>query len=212
LWDIEPLCFHKEKMNTVKTIIHPTASVSTKASIGPGTRIWNHVQVREDANIGSNCIIGKDAYIDFSVQIGDNVKIQNGALIYHGTTLESGVFVGPGVIFTNDKNPRAINPDGSLKGNDDWDVGEIQVCFGASVGAGAIVLPNVTIGEFALVGAGAVVTRDVPAHGLVLGNPARQIGYVCKSAHRLVRDDRGHLHCPVCGEEYEMGKQQKVSE
>ena len=199
-------------MNTALVTIHPTASVSSEVRIGPGTRIWNQSQIRENVYIGDNCIVGKDVYIDFNVHIGDNVKIQNGALVYHGTTIESGVFVGPGVIFTNDKRPRAINPDGSLKGNEDWEVGETRVCYGASVGAGAIVLPGVVIGTFALVGAGAVVTRDVPAHALVIGNPARHIGYVCKSAHMLVEEERSRFHCPTCGEQYEFATEQQAAE
>lgn len=183
--------------------IHETAQVSDKATIGPGTHIWNHSQVREGVFIGTDCILGKDVYVDFDVEIGDNVKIQNGSYIYHGATIESGVFVGPGVILTNDKKPRAINPDGSLKGNDDWNVGKIRVCYGASLGAGAIILPNVTIGRFALIGAGAVVTRDVAEHALVAGNPARQLGYVCRCATRLVDYGNGHYTCPECGEEYQ---------
>jgi acetyltransferase-like isoleucine patch superfamily enzyme len=192
-------------------ISHQTASVSDNARIGEGTRIWNQAQVRENVHIGQNCIIGKDVYIDFSVEIGDNVKIQNGALIYHGTTIESGVFVGPGVIFTNDKKPRAVNPDGTLKGNDDWEVGSTRVCFGASVGAGSVILPGVTIGSFSLVGAGAVVTRDVPPHGLMMGNPARLAGYVCKCASRLVEDGGGQFHCPECGERFELGEQYEAA-
>jgi acetyltransferase-like isoleucine patch superfamily enzyme len=189
--------------------IHPTAEVSDQAEIGPGTRIWNQCQVRENACIGRNCIIGKDTYIDFGVHIGDNVKIQNASLIYHGVTIESGVFVGPNVIFTNDKNPRAINPDGRLKGNDDWLVGPTRICYGASIGAGSVVLPNITIGQFALVGAGAVVTRNVPDYGLVMGNPARLIGYVCKCAQKLDREGPGSYICPACGEKYSLEEHQR---
>jgi acetyltransferase-like isoleucine patch superfamily enzyme len=189
-------------------MIHPTADVSTHAQIGPGTRIWHQAQVRERARIGANCIVGKGAYIDFDVRIGDNVKIQNGVFVYHGVTLEDGVFVGPRVCLTNDMFPRAITPDGALKTDADWDVGTILVRSGASLGAGAIILPDVTIGRFALVGAGAVVTRDVPDHGLVLGNPARLVGYVCACARRLRererRDTLSLLECPVCGTSYEL--------
>lgn len=190
-------------MDAQEFTIHPTANVSKDTSIGSGTRIWNQAQIRENVYIGRNCIIGKDVYIDFDVVIGDNVKIQNGALVYHGIKIESGVFVGPGVIFTNDKMPRAINPDGTLKGNDDWEVGETRVCYGASIGAGSVILPSVMIGSFALVGAGAVVTRDVPAHALVVGNPARQVGYVCKCATKLLDGGSGNFHCPACQEHYE---------
>lgn len=182
--------------------VHPTASVSDRARIGDGTRVWNQAQVREDAVIGRDCIIGKDVYVDFSVEIGDNVKIQNGALIYHGVTIESGVFIGPGVIFTNDKRPRAINPDGTLKGNDDWIVGKTRVRYGASIGAGAVILPDVTIGQFALVAAGAVVTHDVGDQVLVVGNPARPAGYVCRCATKLIEEAAGQYRCPVCHSQY----------
>lgn len=184
--------------------VHPTAEVSDRAEIGAGTSIWNHCQVREGARIGSGCILGKDVYVDFDVQIGDNVKIQNGALIYHGVTIESGVFVGPGVIFTNDKHPRAITPSGELKGDDDWEVTPTRVRYGASIGAGAVILPGVVLGEFSLVGAGAVVTRDVPAHTLVAGNPARPAGYVCACATRLVPQGGGHYTCPSCSAQYQL--------
>ena len=184
--------------------IHSTATVSDQAKIGAKTLIWNQCQVREDVSIGQNCILGKDVYVDFGVQIGDNVKVQNGSYLYHGTTIEGGVFVGPGVIFTNDKKPRAINPDGSIKGNDDWEVGETCVMYGASIGAGSVILPGITVGRFALVGAGSVVTHDVPDHGLVIGNPARQVGFVCKCATRLLMtDETGTYYCPACGEKYQ---------
>ncbi len=183
--------------------IHPTAEVHPSAQIGDGTSIWNQCHVRENTVIGANCILGKDSYVDFGVHIGDNVKIQNGALVYHGTTLEDGVFVGPGAIFTNDKLPRAINPDGTLKSDDDWVVGETTVQVGASIGAGAVILPGITVGRFALVGAGAVVTKNVPEHGLVLGNPARLAGYVCTCAMKLVKKDSGTYACPTCGEQYQ---------
>ena len=117
--------------------IHPTADVSPRAQIADGAQIWHQAQVREGASIGRNCIVGKGVYIDFDVSIGDNCKLQNGAFIYHGATLEEGVFVGPGAILTNDRQPRAINPDGSLKAADDWQVGPIQIGYGASIGAPA---------------------------------------------------------------------------
>lgn len=189
--------------------IHPTADVSPAAEIGEGSQIWHQAQVREGARIGRQCIVGKGVYIDFGVQIGDYCKLQNSAFIYHGATLEDGVFVGPGVILTNDRVPRAINPDGSLKAADDWQVGPIHVGYGASLGAGSIVLPDVSIGRFAMVAAGAVVTRSVPAHGLVVGAPARLVGYVCACGQRLAVDDgpagpRGR--CPVCKQEFDLGQ------
>ncbi|MEA2575344.1 MAG: UDP-2-acetamido-3-amino-2,3-dideoxy-glucuronate N-acetyltransferase [Chloroflexia bacterium] len=186
--------------------IYPTADVSPKATLGPGTRVWHEAQVREGAVIGRNCILGKGAYVDFGVRIGDNVKVQNRASIYHGVTLENGVFVGPHVVFTNDRLPRAINPDGSIKRDADWEVGEVLVKEGASLGAGSVIVAGVTIGRFALVGAGSVVTRDVPDFGLVYGNPARLAGYVCENAHRA--EDTGEqrnggrlFRCPTCGRE-----------
>jgi acetyltransferase-like isoleucine patch superfamily enzyme len=182
--------------------IHSTAEVSPKAQIGSGTRIWHFVQIREGVTIGQNCIIGKDVYVDFDVKIGDNVKIQNSALIYHGATLESGVFIGPQVCLTNDRLPRAINSDGQLKGNDDWVVGPILIKYGASIGAGSTILPDVTIGRFALVGAGSVVTRDVPDHGLVVGNPARLVGYVCHCGRKM-EQQVDVWHCLVCDWKFE---------
>jgi acetyltransferase-like isoleucine patch superfamily enzyme len=182
--------------------IHPTADVSPGARLGAGTKVWHEAQVREGAVLGRNCILGKGAYVDFDVRVGDNVKIQNRASVYHGATLESGVFVGPHVVFTNDRLPRAVNPDGSLKSDEDWELGRILVKEGASLGAGAIIVAGVTIGRFAMVGAGAVVTRDVPDYGLVYGNPARLSGYVCERGHRLeeVGEADGSIGylCPQC--------------
>ena len=189
-------------MDRNSPFIHPTSEVSPQAVIGPGTRIWHQAQVRERVRLGTNCIVGKGAYIDFDVVIGDNVKIQNGVYVYHGATVEDGVFLGPGVILTNDKLPRAINPDGSLKSDADWEVSSTLIRRGASIGAGAVVLPGVTVGEFAMVGAGAVVTRDVPAHALVYGNPARSHGYACRCGRPLQALENGQWKCEVCNELY----------
>jgi UDP-2-acetamido-3-amino-2,3-dideoxy-glucuronate N-acetyltransferase len=182
--------------------IHPTAEVSPRAQIGEGTSIWNQAQVREDAVIGKGCILSKDVYVDFGVHIGNNVKIQNGVSVYHGVTIEDGVFVGPNVCFTNDKYPRAINPDGSLKGGTDWEVAETRIKYGAALGARAVILPGVTVGQWAMVAAGAVVTRDVPPYGLVVGHPARLRGFVCPCGIRLEPDRLGidtmHARCPNC--------------
>jgi len=164
---------------------HPTADVSPEATIGDGTRIWQHCQVREDAVIGQSCILSKNVYIDAGVRIGDYVKIQNGISVYHGVTLEDGVFCGPHCVFTNDKQPRAINPDGTLKSATDWMVSTTLVRTGASIGAHATIVCGVTIGRWAMIGAGAVVTRDVPDHGLVYGNPARLHGFVCPCGEKL---------------------------
>ena len=184
--------------------IHPSAEVSDRASVGHGTVIWHHAQVREHASIGANCILGKGVYIDVGVKLGDNVKVQNYATIYHGAEVESGVFIGPHVCFTNDNLPRAINSDGSLKGAEDWGTGHILVRYGASLGANSTILPKVVVGEWAMVAAGAVVTHDVPAHGLVVGTPARLAGFVCRCGARLTADhSEGDLmvaRCPVCGD------------
>jgi UDP-2-acetamido-3-amino-2,3-dideoxy-glucuronate N-acetyltransferase len=186
--------------------IHPSADVSPQATIGDDVQIWHQAQVRERAQIGSQCIVGKGVYIDFEVQIGNRCKIQNGAFVYHGVTLEDGVFVGPGVILTNDRFPRAINSDGTLKTADDWDVGLTHVRRGAALGAGCIILPNVTIGEYAMVGAGAVVTRSVPDHGLVVGQPARLVGYVCRCGRRLAPEQvvtgETEYRCAACPQTY----------
>jgi acetyltransferase-like isoleucine patch superfamily enzyme len=183
--------------------IHPTAEVSPSAEIGKGTRIWHQAQVRERVRLGENCIVSKGVYIDFDVQVGNNVKIQNGAFLYHGCSIEDGVFIGPGVCFTNDKRPRAINPDGTLKGNDDWEVGKTVVRHGASVGTGSIVLPGVTIGRFAMVAAGAVVSKDVPDYALVLGVPARLVGFVCACGEKLASASAGdEVACGRCARRY----------
>ncbi len=164
---------------------HPTADVSPRAIIGAGTKIWQQCQVREDVVIGQNCILSKDVYVDAGVHVGNNVKIQNGISVYHGVTLEDGVFCGPHCVFTNDKQPRAINPDASLKSASDWLVSETLVKMGASIGAHATIVCGVTIGRWAMIGAGAVVTHDVPDFGLVYGNPARLHGFVCPCGEKL---------------------------
>ena len=185
--------------------IHPTADVSDEAKIGPGTRIWHQVQVREGAVIGSECILGKGTYVDLNVRIGDRCKLQNSVFVFHGFNLEDGVFLGPGVMLLNDKHPRAINADGSLKSDSDWTASEGVVRHGASVGGGAVVLPGVSIGRFALVGSGAVVTRAVPDHGIVVGNPARLKGFACVCGNRLKHSDAGPdgilMRCAGCGTE-----------
>lgn len=166
---------------------HHTAEISLKAQIGEGTSIWNHSQIR-DAIIGKNCIIGKGVYIDSGVIIGDNVKIQNGVSLYNGVILEDGVFCAPHCVFTNDKYPRAVNSDGKLKSANDWNISKTIIRRGASIGAGAVIVCGITVGEWAMVGAGAVVTKDVLEYTLVYGNPASFRNYVNKEGDILVFD------------------------
>jgi acetyltransferase-like isoleucine patch superfamily enzyme len=139
------------------------------------------------------------------VRIGAYCKLQNAAFVFHGFNLEDGVFLGPGVMLLNDKHPRAINPDGSPKRDEDWVAGEGLVENGAAIGGGAVVLPGIRIGRMAMVGAGAVVTRDVPERGIVLGNPARLRGFACDCGHTLVvADASGVRSCPTCGRVYDL--------
>ena len=192
--------------------IHPTADIESDVIVGAGTSIWHRAQVRRGARIGSDSVVGRDAFIDEGVAIGSRVKIQNAALIYHGVTVEDGAFIGPNAILTNDRFPRAITATGERAAADDWVVSPIRVAFGASIGAGAVVVAGCSVGRFATVGAGAIVTRDVPDHQLVAGNPARGIGWVCACGHRLLAADRkpvlgdgeGPAECASCGSHYEI--------
>jgi UDP-2-acetamido-3-amino-2,3-dideoxy-glucuronate N-acetyltransferase len=166
--------------------VHATADLEPDVSLGPATTIWHRAQIRTGATLGAECIVGRDVFIDEGVQIGDRVKIQNGALVYHGVTVGNGVFIGPGAILTNDRYPRAITSTGDLARAQDWEVTPIRLSDGCSIGAGAVVVAGVVVGEYATVGAGAVVTRDVPSHALVVGSPAHRIGWVCACGARLV--------------------------
>lgn len=175
--------------------VHETAIVETGVSLGGGTRIWHQAQIRTRASIGKRCIVGKGVFIDFDVIVGDDCKFQNYACVYHGVELGRGVFVGPHVVFTNDVYPRSTDPDFGLLKDGDWEVGRTIVGDGAAIGANSTILPNVTIGSWALVGAGSVVTKDVPAYALVVGTPARQVGWVCRCGRRVTSPI-----CVRCGE------------
>ncbi len=179
--------------------IHSTSDVSAKAVIGEGTQIWLFCQVRDGAKIGKNCIFGKGVYVDNDVVIGDSVKIQNNVSIYVGVTIEDGVFVGPHVCFTNDKVPRAVNADMTLKSAHDWKVTATRVKAGAALGANSTIVCGTTIGKWAMVGSGAVVTKDVPDHALVLGNPARFAGWVCSCGERVKLDESSGAGKCTCG-------------
>lgn len=157
--------------------IHPSANVSPAARIGAGSKIWINVQVREHADIGDNCIISKDVYIDHAVRIGARCKIQNSVSVYNGVTLGDDVFVGPNVAFTNDRVPRTFNTE--------WKITATNVGNGASLGANSTIICGVNIGEYAMVAAGSVVTRDVPPYTLVMGNPARPVARIDKAGKRV---------------------------
>jgi acetyltransferase-like isoleucine patch superfamily enzyme len=187
----------------VDVFIHPRAQVEDGVELGAGCKVWQLTHVRGGARLGPGCKIGSAVYVGAGVRLGANCKVQNQALLYEGVELEDGVFVGPGVCFTNDRFPRAVNPDGSLKDDSDWELGRILVREGAAIGAGAVVVTGCTIGRWALVGAASLVTRDVPDHALVYGNPARVAGWVCRCARRLdLRQGTGGAvegWCATCG-------------
>jgi UDP-2-acetamido-3-amino-2,3-dideoxy-glucuronate N-acetyltransferase len=182
-------------------LLHPSADVSDTATIGAGTRVWHLAQVREDAHIGRDCTIGRGAYVGPGVRIGDACKLQNYALVYEPAILGDGVFIGPAAVLTNDEFPRAANPDLSVKSADDWDAVGVEIGDGASIGAHAVCIAPVRIGAWAMVAAGAVVTKDVPDHALVVGVPARRVGWVGRAGRPLVRESDAWV-CPVTGERY----------
>lgn len=190
-----------------------SADVDPRARVGDGTLVWHLAQIREDAVVGRECIIGRGAYVGPGVTVGDRCKIQNHALVYEPAVLEDGAFVGPAVVFTNDYFPRAVNPDGTLKSGDDWHAVGVVVRQGASVGARAVCVAPVTIGRWALVAAGSVVTTDVPDFALVAGVPARRIRWVGRAGVPLESAGEGRWTCPQTGETYvERGPENLVRE
>jgi len=194
------------------TTIAPSADVSDQAVLGDGTKIWHLAQVREQATLGENCIVGRGAYVGTGVQIGDNTKIQNYALVYEPAKLGKGVFIGPAVVLTNDTYPRSVSPDGSLKSAHDWTPVGVTIEDGASIGARAVCVAPVTIGRWSTVAAGAVVTKDVPPFALVAGVPAKRLGWVGKAGEPL-RQEGGFWVCPATGAKYiEDGNSLKESE
>ena len=175
-----------------RAAIHPTAVVEAGAIVGDGTRIWHRSHIREGARIGAGCTIGFAVYVDAGAVLGDRCKIQNHVSVYRGVVLEDDVFVGPAATFTNDRYPRA--------GSVEWEVEPTRVRRGASIGAHATIVCGVEIGAWSMVGAGAVVTHDVPAHGLAMGAPARLRAWVCACGHPLAAaGDPLPDRCAHCG-------------
>jgi UDP-2-acetamido-3-amino-2,3-dideoxy-glucuronate N-acetyltransferase len=179
-----------------------SADVDERAVIGSGTTIWHLAQIRENARIGQDCNIGRGAYVGPGVQVGNNVKLQNYSLIYEPARLGDGVFVGPAAVLTNDEYPRAVTPDGQLKSGDDWTAVGVTIAEGAAIGARAVCVAPVNVGRWALVAAGAVVVRDVPDFALVVGVPARRVGWVGRAGVPLESNGDGRFACPRTGEQY----------
>lgn len=199
-------------MTSTQPFVHATADVAPSASIGAGAKVWHHAQVREDASIGADCIIGRGAYIGTGVELGDGCKVQNYALVYEPARLARGVFIGPAVVLTNDHFPRAINPDGTPKAASDWEAVGVDIREGASIGANATCVAPVVIGRWALVGAGSVVIEDVPDHALVVGSPAKRVGWVGTAGVPLRQDESGDWVCPATGARYREREPERLIE
>jgi UDP-2-acetamido-3-amino-2,3-dideoxy-glucuronate N-acetyltransferase len=192
--------------------IHGTADVAATAHVAGSATVWHYAQVREDATIGENCIVGRGAYIGSGVEVGDNCKIQNYALVYEPARLANGVFVGPAVVFTNDQFPRAINPDGSIKSGSDWHAVGVDVREGASIGAKSVCIAPVVIGRWSLVGAGSTVVKDVPDFALVVGNPARRVGWVGRAGQPLTEESPNMWICPQTSARYRLSAPETLVE
>ncbi|MGW6980224.1 acyltransferase [Streptomyces sp. NPDC054932] len=181
--------------------IQPSSQVDGSAELGEGTTIWDLAQIREEARLGRGCIVGRGAYVGPGVRIGDHVKLQNYALVYEPAELGDGVFIGPAAVLTNDFYPRAVDPEGRIKRDGDWEPAGVVVAEGASLGARSVCVAGVRVGRWALVAAGAVVSKDVPDFALVAGVPARRIGWVGRAGVRLVEreGEPGTWECPRTG-------------
>ena len=187
-------------------MISPNARIEDGCNIGEGTNVWDFSHIRENVVIGTRCNVGEFVYIGPGVQVGDRCKIQSRALIYEPAVIEDEVFVGPGVILTNDRHPRSTTKNGNLKSNDDWSSLGVRLRKGSSIGAGSVVIAGVEVGQWALIGAGSVITKDVQSFELVAGNPARRIGWVGRSGQRLIAVNDHVFVCPETGEKYQLGK------
>jgi len=187
---------------------HDTANIEDNVTIGDGSKVWAYAHVRGGTKMGKNCVISEGVFIDTETEMGDNCKVQNHAIVYHKSILGNGVFIGPNVCFTNDKIPRAINPDGTIKSADDWEASTIKIGEGAAIGAHSCITPGVTVGAWAMAGSGSVITKDVPDFALVYGNPARIRGFVCMCGKKLEKivstdDEKVVFEC-VCGDKVEI--------
>ncbi len=186
-----------------KYFAHETAVIDDGAIIGEGTSIWHFCHIMPNAKLGKKCNLGQNVFVASDVVLGNNVKVQNNISIYTGVICEDDVFLGPSMVFTNVVNPRSgVNRRGQYS--------KTTVKKGASIGANATIVCGHDIGEYAFIGAGTVVTKTIPAYALVVGNPARQIGWMSEYGHRLNFDEKGFATCPESGEKYQL-KNNKVS-
>jgi UDP-2-acetamido-3-amino-2,3-dideoxy-glucuronate N-acetyltransferase len=185
------------------SFVHETVDLDDNVSLGENSKVWHYAQIRSGAVIGDSCIIGRGAYIGTGVTLGKACKVQNYALVYEPASLGNGVFIGPAVVLTNDQFPRSVSPNFDLKGGDDWEAVGVTIDDGASIGARAVCVAPVRIGKWATVAAGAVVTKDVPDFALMVGVPARRVGWVGKQGHPLQSLGNGKFECPVDGSIYE---------
>ena len=200
--------------------IHPTAKIEEGVEIGRGSSVWDNVHIRHDAKLGEECIVGGKSLIAYEVEIGNRVKINSNVYICYGVTIEDGVMVSAGTIFTNDRFPRATTPDlTQLRGSDpDEETLLTRVCAGATIGAGCIIGSDLRIGRFAMVGMGSVVTRDVPDFHLVIGSPCRSIGFVCRCGQLVAKfaeieaGAKNSHACSHCQLEYHVGLENQITE
>ncbi len=183
----------------MKYFVHESSYIDENVEIGEGTRIWHFCHISKGAKIGKNCILGQNVFVGPDVKIGDKCKIQNNVSVYEGVTLEDYVFCGPSMVFTNIINPRSKYPQ---RGSEYYI--KTLIKFGASLGANCTIVCGVTIGRFAFVGAGAVVTKDVPDYGLVVGNPAKLIGWMSEAGEKLIFDDEGFAYCKKSNKKYQL--------